>query len=94
VSPSEEPTRTSQFGGKDLEPWAKVETDEALQADALLLGRKSDEWFASRWQSRTGPWADCLNSLPKLVVSSTLKTATYQGGPRRLSAVLPEQSHA
>ena len=35
-----------QFGGKDLEGWAKVETDEALQAEAMLLGRKSDEWFA------------------------------------------------
>ena len=61
-----------QFGGKDLEGWTKVETDEALQADAMLLGRKSDEWFATRWQDRTGEWADRLNSLPKYVVSSTL----------------------
>ena len=66
-----------QFGGKDLEPWAKVETDEALQCDALLLGRKSDEWFASRWLGRTGAWADRLNSVPKYVVSSTLKTAKW-----------------
>ena len=41
-----------QFGGKDLEGWAKVETEEALGADALLLGRRSDEWFATRWLSR------------------------------------------
>ena len=61
-----------QFGGKDLEGWTKVETDEALQAEAMLLGRKSDEWFATRWQDRTGEWADRLNSLPKYVVSSTL----------------------
>jgi dihydrofolate reductase len=61
-----------QFGGKDLEGWTKVETDEALQADAMLLGRKSDGWFATRWQDRTGEWADRLNSLPKYVVSSTL----------------------
>jgi dihydrofolate reductase len=60
-----------QFGGKDLEGWTKVETDEALQADAMLLGRKSDEWFATRWQDRTGEWADRLNSLPKYVVSTT-----------------------
>jgi dihydrofolate reductase len=66
-----------QFGGKDLEPWAKVETDEALQCDALLLGRKSDEWFAARWLERTGAWADRLNSLPKYVVSSTLKKAKW-----------------
>jgi dihydrofolate reductase len=62
-----------QFGGKDLEEWAKVETDEALGAEALLLGRRSDEWFAERWQSRPGEWADKLNSMPKYVVSSTLE---------------------
>jgi len=61
-----------QFGGKDLEQWAEVETDEALRADALLLGRRSEEWFATRWASRTGEWADRLNSMPKYVVSSTL----------------------
>jgi hypothetical protein len=66
-----------QFGGKDLEVWAKVETEEALGADALLLGRRSDEWFASRWQSRSGEWADKLNSMPKFVVSSTLKDAKW-----------------
>ena len=34
-----------QFGGKDLEEWAKVEFEEALGTEALLLGRRSDEWF-------------------------------------------------
>ncbi len=63
----------SQFGGKDLEPWAKVEFEEALGAEALLLGRRSDEWFATRWSSRPGEWADRLNSLPKYIVSSTLE---------------------
>jgi dihydrofolate reductase len=62
----------SQFGGKDLEQWAKVSLDEALHAEALLLGRRSDEWFAERWSSRSGEWADRLNGLPKYVVSSTL----------------------
>jgi dihydrofolate reductase len=62
-----------QFGGKDLEEWTKVETEEALRAEALLLGRRSDEWFATRWASRTGEWADRLNSMPKYVVSSTLE---------------------
>src|SRR5258708_24558284 len=60
-----------QFGGKDLEEWAKVSLDEALGTEALLLGRRSDEWFATRWASRTGAWADRLNGLPKYVVSST-----------------------
>ena len=66
-----------QFGGKDLEEWAKVELDEALRAEALLLGRRSDEWFAARWASRDGEWADRLNSLPKYVVSSTLDQAKW-----------------
>ena len=61
-----------QFGGKDIEEWATVALDEALRAEALLLGRRSDEWFAARWASRDGEWADRLNSLPKYVVSSTL----------------------
>ncbi len=61
-----------QFGGKDLEAWAKVSTGEALGTEALLLGRRSYEWFAERWPSRSGEWADRLNSLPKYVVSSTL----------------------
>jgi dihydrofolate reductase len=66
-----------QFGGKDLEEWAKVETDEAMHSEAMLLGRKSDEWFATRWLDRTGEWADRLNSLPKYVVSSTLKVPKW-----------------
>ena len=40
-----------QIGDKDLEAWAKVEFDEALGAEALLLGRRSDEYFATRWQA-------------------------------------------
>ena len=62
-----------QFGGKDLEQWAKVEFEEALRTEALLLGRRTDEWFAERWLSRGDEWADTLNSLPKYVVSSTLE---------------------
>jgi dihydrofolate reductase len=66
-----------QFGGQDLEEWAKVETAEAVGADALLLGRRSDEWFAARWLSRTGEWADKLNGMPKYVVSGTLTEARW-----------------
>jgi dihydrofolate reductase len=66
-----------QFGGKDLEQWAKISLDEALGAQALLLGRRSDEWFATRWASRTGEWADRLNGLPKYVVSATLAEARW-----------------
>jgi dihydrofolate reductase len=57
----------------DREAWAKVELEEALGAEALLLGGRTYEWFADRWISRTGEWADRLRSLPKYVVSSTLE---------------------
>ncbi|NMO93569.1 dihydrofolate reductase family protein [Actinomycetospora sp. TBRC 11914] len=59
-----------RFGGEDLEEWAEAATAETLGADALLMGRRSEEFFAARWQSRTGTWADRLNGLPKYVVSS------------------------
>jgi dihydrofolate reductase len=58
---------------KDRQAWAEIELEEALRAEALLLGRRSYEWFAARWPSRTGEWADRLNALPKYVVSSTLQ---------------------
>jgi dihydrofolate reductase len=61
-----------QMGDKDRAAWAELELQEALGAEALLLGRRSDAWFAARWLSRSGAWADRLNSLPKYVVSSTL----------------------
>ena len=66
-----------QIGDKDREAWAKVELDEALGAEALLLGRRSYEWFAARWPSRSGELADRLNSLPKYVVSSTLEDPAW-----------------
>ena len=62
-----------QIGDKDREAWAKVELDEALGTEALLLGRRSYEYFVARWASRSGEWADRLNGLPKYVVSSTLE---------------------
>ena len=62
-----------EFGGKDLDEWAKVALDEALGAQAWLLGRRSYEYFGTRWRPRSGELADRLNSMPKYVVSSTLE---------------------
>ena len=58
---------------KDRPGANKLALDEVLGAEALLLGRRSYEWFAARWPSRSGELADRLNSLPKYVVSSTLE---------------------
>ncbi|BCJ33310.1 pyrimidine reductase [Actinocatenispora thailandica] len=59
-----------RIGATDREAWAKLEYDEALGADALLLGRRTYEWFGARgWPSRSGAWADRLRELPKYVVA-------------------------
>jgi hypothetical protein len=77
----------TQIGDRDREAWAKAEFGEVLGAEALLLGRRSDEFFASRWLSRSGEWADRLNSMPKYVVSATLEeprwsnSTVLNGGP-------------
>ncbi|MFF2551271.1 dihydrofolate reductase family protein [Nocardia sp. NPDC058058] len=67
-------------GTRDLADWTDNETREVLAADALLLGGRSFDWFATRMHgadvrvSRT--WADRMNTLPKYAVSSTAE------GPR------------
>jgi dihydrofolate reductase len=50
----------------------KFKLDEALDSEALLLGRVTYEGFAAAWPSREGEFADKFNSMPKYVVSSTL----------------------
>jgi len=62
---------------KDRPDLARLALDEALGSEAMLMGRRTYEWFASRWPSRTGELADRLNSLPKYVVSSTLDEPTW-----------------
>ena len=51
----------------------KFKLDEALEADALLLGRVTYEGFAEAWPTRDGEFADKFNNMPKYVVSSTLE---------------------
>src|SRR5438034_7434005 len=62
---------------KDSPQLNKLALDEALGAEAMLLGRRSYEWFAARWPSRSGELADRLNALPNYGVSSTLKQPSW-----------------
>jgi dihydrofolate reductase len=55
----------------------KFKLDEALEADALLLGRVTYEGFAAAWPSRDGEFADKFNNMPKYVVSSTLENPDW-----------------
>jgi dihydrofolate reductase len=65
----------ARIGDKDREGWAAALTAEAFAAQVLLLGRRSYEYFAARYPSRSGEWADRLNGMPKYVVSATLERA-------------------
>ena len=55
----------------------KFKLDEALDAEALLLGRVTYEGFAAAWPSVEGAFADKFNNMPKYVVSSTLEKAEW-----------------
>jgi len=56
---------------RDREAWAEAEYAEALSSDAVLIGRRSYEYFAPRWADRTGEWAERFNGMPKYVLTST-----------------------
>jgi dihydrofolate reductase len=77
---------------KDRPQLNKLALDEALGAEALLLGRRSYEWFAARWPSRSGELADRLNSLPKYVVSSTLEHPAWNNSTVLQGDVVSEVS--
>jgi dihydrofolate reductase len=81
-----------QFIGQDWEAWAEVELAEAQGAEALLLGRRSDEYFGTRSRSQSGEWVDRLNSLPKYVVSSTLEEPKWTNATVLRGEVVSEVS--
>jgi len=56
----------------------KFKLDETMASEALLLGRVTYEGFAKAWPTREGEFADKFNSMPKYVVSSTLKDPEWE----------------
>ena len=66
-----------RIGDRGRDEAAKVLLDEALGAEALLWGRRTYEFLAGRWPSRTGALADRMNSMPKYVVSSSLEESDW-----------------
>jgi dihydrofolate reductase len=77
---------------KDLPELNKLALDEALGAEALLVGRRSYEWLAGRWPSRSGELAERLNSMPKYVVSSTLENPGWNNSTVLKGDVVTEVS--
>src|SRR5689334_3460285 len=51
--------------------------DETMKSAALLLGRRTYEGFAAAWPERDGEFADRFNTMPKYVVSSTLRNPKW-----------------
>jgi len=81
---------TALISAQDREKWYQAIHEEALAAKALLIGRRSDAWFASRWLPRTGDQADRLNGMPKYVVSSTLEEPMWTNATILRGRVLTE----
>ena len=72
------------LGGESPDFWAQVfkyhgaDVSEYLKnlllaPDALLMGRRTYEFFAQVWPSRNGDEADKINSMPKYVASRSVK---------------------
>jgi dihydrofolate reductase len=54
---------------------------ETLEAESLLLGRKTYEAFSAAWSTRDGEFADKMNAMPKEVATTTLTDLTWNSTP-------------
>ena len=62
----------------DDDEFVKHHTDLLSQSDGLLLGRKTYEFFAAVWPSRSGEFPDRMNSIAKYVASTTLEDLEWE----------------
>jgi dihydrofolate reductase len=71
---------------------SKYKLDELSASDALLLGRKTYEIFASYWPNAKDEagFADKMNNMSKHVVSTTLKKADWNNS-RLIKTKVPEE---
>ena len=81
-----------ESGDTDLEAWNQLALEEVLRAEAWLLGRRSYEFFGTRWRSRTGELADRINSMPKYIASSVLAAADWNNSTVLTGDVVSEVS--
>jgi dihydrofolate reductase len=55
-----------------------IQAELLNQCDAVLMGRRTYEGFASVWPTRSGDvFSDRINAMEKFVVSSTLRNPTW-----------------
>ncbi len=52
--------------------------EEQQTADVLLLGRKTYDSFVGAWPHREGPMAEKINTMRKVVVSTTLSSSEWE----------------
>jgi dihydrofolate reductase len=74
-APGGEPTHphsgwTVPYGVPELYAYKLQET---LEAESLLLGRITYQGFSAAWPQRQGEFADKMNTMPKHVVTTTLR---------------------
>ena len=71
----------------------KFKMDETNNAEAQLLGRVTYEDFAAAWPQRSGdPFSEKFNSMPKYVISQTLKKADWNNSTILKGNVVEEVS--
>jgi dihydrofolate reductase len=81
-----------RIGDRGRAQVATVVLNEALGAEAQLFGRRTYEFLAARWPSRSGELADRLNDMPKYVVSSSLKDPSWNNSTVLAGDVVQEVS--
>jgi dihydrofolate reductase len=62
----------------DDEDFVKRNIELLSRSDGLILGRKSYEFFAAVWPSRSGEFPDLMNGITKYVASTTLEDPEWQ----------------
>jgi dihydrofolate reductase len=55
----------------------QFKSDELFESDALLMGRVTYEGFVQYWVTAIGAFAERMNSLPKYVATTTLKSLEW-----------------
>jgi len=99
-APGGEPTHPFTGWVMDYEDEEQIayKFNEVLDAETLLIGRVTYESFAGAWPNYEGEFADRMNSMAKVVVSSTLKdpewnnTTVLDGGVVPGVTALKEQA--
>jgi dihydrofolate reductase len=77
---------------------AEHATQSLLESDTFLLGRRTFEIIEKAWSANTGPYAEAMHRIPKVVVTNTLRgplpwnATALPGDPAQTVAALKEES--